>query len=128
MRSRIKRAQLLSAGAVSLGAAAIVRAPATAAEFVYKLGHPDPVSYPPHVAVAEMARAVKTETNGRMEIQIYPDGQLGSGASMLTQLRLGSMQFFFDNHTIFSTIVPVSKISFESGLYLYLAGSGTSRA
>jgi tripartite ATP-independent transporter DctP family solute receptor len=60
--------------------------------------------------MVQMANAVKAETNGRMEIQVYPNSQLGSQASMIAQVRLGSLQFMQTGNAQFSSIVPVAAI------------------
>ena len=57
-----------------------------------------------------MANAVKAETNGRLEIQIYPNSQLGSQPAMIGQLRLGSIQFTTVGDASYTSIVPVFAI------------------
>ena len=44
--------------------AGFVPGTAQAAQFVYKLGHPNPVDFPPHPRMVQMAAAVKAESNG----------------------------------------------------------------
>jgi tripartite ATP-independent transporter DctP family solute receptor len=57
-----------------------------------------------------MAEAIKTESRGRMEIQIFPNSQLGSNAAMIEQVRLGSIQFFQSANPDYGTVVPVAQI------------------
>ena len=90
MHRNITRTRLLFAVAAGAAAQIFSWTPVRAAQFVYKFGHPSPLDVPMHTRAVQMADAVKTETNGRLEIQIYPNFQLGNEASMLTQLRLGS--------------------------------------
>ena len=106
-RRKVNRATALSWAA--LGAAAIV-SPAKAAEFTYKLSHPDPVDFPTHDAVAHMASAVLKETGGRLDIQIFPNSVLGTEAAVLSQLRLGSLQLIWMNHSSYASVVPISQI------------------
>ena len=40
----------------------------------------------------EMAAAIKTETNGRFDLQIFPNNQLGSDTDMLSQIRSGGVE------------------------------------
>jgi TRAP-type transport system periplasmic protein len=41
-----------------------------------------------------MAAAIKTETDGRFELQIFPSSQLGSDTDTLSQVRSGAVEFF----------------------------------
>jgi TRAP-type transport system periplasmic protein len=109
MRSKSNRSRFL-AGVSTLGAIGIVQAAAPAAQFEYKLALSDPVEYTTSVRMAQMANAVSAETNGRMQIKIYPNSVLGSTASILTQLRLGVIQFYCTNHYGFSALVPLIQI------------------
>ena len=81
------------------------------AEFEWKLGHSWPVEFSTHISLAEMAGAVKTESRGRLQIQVFPNNALGSQSSMFSQLRLGSIQMYAANHSVYSSVVPVSQIS-----------------
>lgn len=47
--------------------------------------------YPTIEGVLYMAKLVKTRTGGRIEIVIYPEGSLGSEASVVEMLRLGAL-------------------------------------
>jgi len=59
----------------------------------------------------EMAELVKNESKGRMEIQIFPNNQLGTDTDMLSQLRSGAIQFFNLSPGILQILVPNSFIS-----------------
>jgi len=111
MRRKITRFHLLAGGSATLGAFSIVRSTAKAADFVYKLGHFDSVDSTLNVLMVKMADAIKTETNGRMEIQIFPNYQLGNATSMMTQLRLGSIHFVVLGANDFGNLVPAVNIS-----------------
>jgi tripartite ATP-independent transporter DctP family solute receptor len=58
-----------------------------------------------------MADAIKAETGGRVEIQIFPSNQLGSDTDMLSQLRSGGIEFFTLSGLILSTLVPAASIN-----------------
>src|SRR3712207_8924074 len=56
-------------------------------------------------------------SNGRVEIQIFPNNQLGADTDVLSQLRSGGVEFFTLSPLILSTLVPnasVSGIGFRS--------------
>jgi tripartite ATP-independent transporter DctP family solute receptor len=107
---RFRRSRVLTAGAATLATFAIVRERARSAQFTYKLGNPNPVDFPPSVRLVQWAKAVKDETNGRLDIQVFPNAQLGSVTSEIGQLRLGSMQFMNSGNSTFSGVVPVSAL------------------
>jgi tripartite ATP-independent transporter DctP family solute receptor len=103
------RARFLAAAATAYQTVGFVQT-ARAAQFTFKLGDPDPVDFPVPVRMVEMAHAIKNETNGRMEIQVFPNSTLGGPVAMLGQLRLGSIQLLTMNQSLFSSVVPVSQI------------------
>jgi tripartite ATP-independent transporter DctP family solute receptor len=58
-------------------------------------------------AVARILEA----TGGRVEIQIFPNNQLGSDTDMLSQLRSGAIDLFTLSGLILSTLVPAASIN-----------------
>lgn len=81
------------------------------AEFTYKYANNLPLTHPMNVRAKEMADAIRAETKGRVDIQIFPSGQLGSDTDVLSQLRSGGVEFFTLSGLILSTLVPASSIS-----------------
>src|ERR1700704_1237350 len=95
-------------------AAATIRKPwlaKGAAEFQLKSANNAPVTHPLNVRAAEAMERIKQETNGRVEIQVFPNNQLGSDTDMLSQLRSGAIEFFTLSGLILSTLVPVASIN-----------------
>ena len=58
-----------------------------------------------------MADAIRAETKGRVDIQIFPNNQLGSDTDMLSQVRSGGIEFFTLSGLILSTLVPAASIT-----------------
>ncbi len=58
---------------------------------VLKLAHGLDQTHPVHKAMVYMAERVKANSNGKMEIQIYPSGQLGSEQQCVELLQIGSL-------------------------------------
>lgn len=109
---KVSRRTLLGASTlatVGLGTPWVARA--QGAEFTYKYANNLPVAHPMNIRAKEMADAIKAETNGRVEIQIFPSNQLGSDTDMLSQLRSGGIEFFTLSGLILSTLVPVASIN-----------------
>ncbi|MFX4887723.1 hypothetical protein ABTB91_20010, partial [Acinetobacter baumannii] len=83
-----------AATAVFGGIAAPHVARAQAAEYTYKYANNLPDTHPLNVRAREMAAAIKTETGGKFDLQIFPNNQLGSDTDMLSQIRSGGVEFF----------------------------------
>src|SRR5271166_904007 len=109
MSATTRRAVL--AGTAALPLFAIGRRPARAAEFSLKLANNSPVTHPQSVRQQEAAARIKQATNGAVEIQLFPNNQLGSDTDMLSQLRSGAIDFFTLSGLILSTLVPVASIN-----------------
>jgi tripartite ATP-independent transporter DctP family solute receptor len=82
-----------------------------AAEFNYKFANNMPPAHPLNVRGREMADKIKAETNGRVDIQLFPSNQLGSDTDTLSQLRAGGVEFFTLSGLILATLVPQAAIS-----------------
>ncbi len=107
-----RRTFIASTSALALPALSLPgRAFAQKAEFTYKYANNLPVTHPMNARAKEMADAIKTETKGRVVIEIYPNNQLGSDTDMLSQLRSGGVEFFTLSGLILATLVPASSIS-----------------
>jgi tripartite ATP-independent transporter DctP family solute receptor len=82
-----------------------------APEFSLKYANNVPVTHPLNVRAKEAMDRIKAQTNGRVEIEIFPNNQLGSDTDMLSQLRSGAIEFFTLSGLILSTLVPVASIN-----------------
>src|SRR5579871_2644291 len=114
MRMSFSRRSLLKASAATAlfgGVAAPHVARAQAAEFTYKFANNLPESHPFVARAREMAAAIKTETNGRFDMQVFPNSQLGSDTDMLSQVRSGGIEFFTLSGLILATLVPSAAIN-----------------
>ena len=105
-----RRARFLATLGGTLGAGLTVGGRAVAAQYNYKLGHPFPVDYAPHVRLVQMAKTINQETGGRLDIQIFPNATLGSQTAMLTQVRLGSIQLLTVGNPTYTGLVPAAAI------------------
>jgi TRAP-type transport system periplasmic protein len=84
---------------------------AQAAEFTYKYANNIVVDHPMNLRAREAAERIKQESNGRLEIQIFANNQLGGDTDMLSQLRSGAIEFFTLSGLILATLVPVASIN-----------------
>jgi tripartite ATP-independent transporter DctP family solute receptor len=108
-RRALLKASAASAVLGGIGAPFVARA--QAAEFTYKYANNLPDAHPMNVRAKEMAAAIKAETNGRFDLQIFPNNQLGSDTDMLSQIRSGGIEFFTLSGLILATLVPAASIS-----------------
>ena len=94
--SLISRRTLVKAAA--LGGPALLAMPHVranaAAKFVYKWGNNLPLTHPLNIRAAEAIERIKKETNGDLEIRVFPSNQLGGDTDMLNQVRSGALDFF----------------------------------
>ena len=88
-----------------------LRYPAGAAEFSYKVGLNFPVTLTWAAHAAEAADKITRESGGRLEIKVFPSGQLGSGPQLISQVRLGAIEFTFPNDFDLSAVVQVAGIT-----------------
>ncbi len=98
-----------------LGAAlplfAIRTRPSHAAEFTYKYANNLPATHPLNLRANEAVERILKATDGRVEIRVFPNNQLGSDTDTLSQLRSGAVEFFTLSGLILSTLVPAASIN-----------------
>src|SRR6056297_133678 len=62
--------------------------------FRIKIAHIDPPSHPHNLACEKFAEIVEEETDGNVEVEVYPAGQLGNAPNLMEQLQMGQIQIF----------------------------------
>ncbi len=93
LRNKISRRRAI-AGMGGLTAAAILHWPANAAEFTYKMGSSAPMDHPAMAHYKIAGDKIRQESNGRLDIVMYPNSQLGGDTAMISQLISGAMQMY----------------------------------
>jgi TRAP-type transport system periplasmic protein len=111
--SRLTRRTLLRTTGAAAGIATfgILTRRGDAAEFVFRYANNNVAAHPMNVRLREAAEAIRQESSGRMEIQLFPNSQLGGDTDMLSQLRTGAIQMFNLSGLILATYVPVAAIN-----------------
>jgi TRAP-type transport system periplasmic protein len=99
---------LAAAPALYLGVPRYARA---AAEFSYKYAHNLPMTHPLHIRAQQAVDRIKKESNGRLDIAIFPNNQLGGDTDMLSQVRSGGIELFTPSALVIATVVPVAAIN-----------------
>jgi tripartite ATP-independent transporter DctP family solute receptor len=115
--ANVKRRTFLkiAGGAAAAGAAGALFMPAIARaqtpEFRFKLGISLPESHPNPVGLKAAAAKILEETGGRMSIEVFPAGQLGSDTDMLSQVRSGALELFSTAGGVWGTLIPLCSIN-----------------
>jgi TRAP-type transport system periplasmic protein len=113
MRS-INRRKLLQAGTAAAGGVAafgILTRRGDAAEFTWRYANNNVAQHPMNVRLREAVERIREQSGGRVDIQVFPNSQLGGDTDMLSQLRTGAIQMFNLSGLILSTFVPLASIN-----------------
>lgn len=102
-----RRTFFAGTAAAALAAPTLFAGRAQATEFSLRLATTLPPDHPTNVRLNEAAAAILEESGGRVEILVFPAGQLGSPADLLSQVRSGALDFYPISALILSTLVPV---------------------
>ena len=100
-------------GLAAGGALAATGRPAFAqtAPITLKWANNIPVTHPSNVRIREAAEAIKRDSGGKVDVQIFPNNQLGGDTDMLSQVRSGAIDIFPLSGLILQTLVPVAGIN-----------------
>ncbi len=107
---RVSRSRFIAGTAATFASIAIVKRAARAADWTYKYASNVSVDHPLNVQMRQCWTAVKAETKGRLDVQMFPNNQLGGDTAVLQQLRSGAVQFFTLDGGILQSVVPVAAI------------------
>jgi TRAP-type transport system periplasmic protein len=87
-------------------AAGVAAAPALAQDVTIRLGHVLAESHSWHQAALGFAEQVAEETEGRVAVEVYPSGQLGTESEVIEGLQFGSVQAAIIGSGSFQSIEP----------------------
>ena len=100
------------AAALATSALAVPLGSATAQTPKYRLryGTAFPASHPGVVRIVEAAEVIKKQSGGLVNLQVYPNSQLGSEPDMFSQTRSGALDFM-STSGVNQTVVPIGGIN-----------------
>jgi tripartite ATP-independent transporter DctP family solute receptor len=111
MKSMIMTRRGLLGTVSAFTATTILGKPAqAAAEFDFKLGVNTPDTHPLSIRLTEAAREVGVRSNGRLNVTVFPNSQLGGDPEMLSQVRAGGIELLAVPSMTLSTLVPLSGL------------------
>jgi TRAP-type transport system periplasmic protein len=101
-----------SYGLMAAGGMLLISRRARAAEFELRQFHNQPADSPLHKRLVEMWDAVKTETNGRVQVQTFPENNqiAGGDPAALNMVVSGELDFFTLNGGSIGNIVPAVNV------------------
>jgi tripartite ATP-independent transporter DctP family solute receptor len=111
--SRMTRRVFLRTTTAVTGVAAfgILTRRGDAAEFTWRYANNMVPAHSMNLRLQPAMERIREESGGRMEIQVFPNNQLGGDTDMLSQLRTGVIQLFNLSGLILATVVPVASIN-----------------
>jgi TRAP-type transport system periplasmic protein len=109
--SRRKFLKSISATATGVAAFGILTKPGDAAEFSWRYANNNVPTHPMNLRTTDVLAKIKEQTSGRLDIQLFPNNQLGGDTDMLSQIRTGAIQLFNLSGLILATLVPPASIN-----------------
>src|SRR5690606_28783720 len=101
-------------GIIALAAAFLCGTSAAAmaqAKVKLRLGHVTSANAPAGKGSAKFAETAKAVSNGEVEVELYPNGQLGGELDMLSQIRLGTLDLAMIGSGLVSSIEPTFSVT-----------------
>src|SRR5215475_4652750 len=110
----VSRRSLLKSAAGVVAAGSLLKSPAVlaqAAPLKLKFGNDLPAPHSVNVRLKEAIEAITAETKGALEINLFPNNQLGSDTDMMAQLRSGALELATMPGTVMSTLIPTASLT-----------------
>jgi tripartite ATP-independent transporter DctP family solute receptor len=104
-----RRTVLAGLGGAALAMPNVSRA--APADYSWKFGHGFSATHPVNTFAVEAAARIKQDTDGKVDIGVFPNSQLGGDSDLLSQVRSGAVDFFSTGGLIFATLVPIAAIN-----------------
>ena len=73
------------------------------------LAHSLPQAHPVHKGIVEFQKSILKKSNGKLDVKIFPDGQLGSEREVLELIQIGSVAITKVSAATLSNFVPSSS-------------------
>jgi TRAP-type transport system periplasmic protein len=83
---------------------------ASAAPIMLRFGSDSPINAPHTVSAVTLKKIIEDHTSGRVQITIFPDGQLGSNEAMSNAIKAGTLDGVVTDCAVLSTAVPEADV------------------
>jgi tripartite ATP-independent transporter DctP family solute receptor len=64
-----------------------------------------------YIRLSEAAEQIRKDTDGKVNIKVFPNGQLGSDTDMLSQVRSGGIDFLTIPGVVLANLVPMASLN-----------------
>jgi tripartite ATP-independent transporter DctP family solute receptor len=109
-RNTLTRRSALKGG-LALGAGVLgIIGKASAAPITMRFGSDSPIGAPHTKSALVLKDLVEKGTGGRVEVTVFPDGQLGSNGPMTNSIKAGTLDAVVTDVTYISTAVPEADV------------------
>ena len=114
---KLTRRRFVGAAGATCAIPLVYVSKAFGAEYALKYANNSPVTHPLNIRASRRSSGSSRRPTARVEIEVFPNNQLGSDTDMLSQLRSGAIEFFTLSGLILSTWCrsPRSTASASSG-------------
>jgi TRAP-type transport system periplasmic protein len=102
---RLNRRTMIGSASASVALFAI-GGRASAQATVMRFGHPHPTSDSWHVAALQFAETIKTRSGGKLDVQVFANGSLGSDPQMIGAVRGGTLDLTLTGNPFFTGMAP----------------------
>jgi len=106
-----RRTILKTAASVSLIGLGSKTATAQSGTFNFKVATNVQNSHPIFIRLSEATEKIKAETDGKVIVRVFPNGQLGSDTDMLSQVRSGGVDFLTVPGVVLANLVPMASLN-----------------
>ena len=79
--------------------------------FSFKVGTNVQNIHPIFIRLSEATEKIKADTDGKVVIRVFPNGQLGSDTDMLSQVRSGGVDFLTMPGVVLANLVPMASLN-----------------
>ncbi|GAB2911978.1 TRAP transporter substrate-binding protein [Paralcaligenes sp. KSB-10] len=107
--SNISRRALLK-GLAATAAFGLLPGRSDAAQFRWKMATGQEPTHPVNVRAAEAIARIRKETDGGLDIKLYPAAQLGTDKQLIAQTRLGGIQIMNMASSVLANTIPAAGI------------------
>ena len=107
-RTLLKSAASASIATTALGSRLVLAQQGT---YNMKVATNVQTNHPIYVRLTEAAEKIKTESQGKVNLTVFPNGQLGSDTDMLSQVRSGGIDFLTMPGVVLANLVPLASLN-----------------
>jgi len=106
-----RRTILKASAAFGLVGLSIKSGHAQSGTFNYKVSTNVQTTHPIYLRLVEATDKIKAESDGKMIIRVFPNGQLGSDTDILSQVRSGGVELVLSPGVVLANLVPMASLN-----------------